>query len=224
MSLSPPLFEEQDPPTSPVYIPVYFLYRPEGDKEKTSAATGPTEILFGPAIQLAGCPETVEVLANEVDAMGLTVDTGHPISGLDTGGLQDGTGIPEAVAGVTNIFPAPPAPALLPPPARHPTPRVCSVSAEPSRRSARQASIKTVVPVAQRATHRLILQLDLAGTEEPIGDEALKKFGATFRNGLSKKAIAAIRAATKLANGQITKVTTVLAEEERAALIEADGA
>ncbi|TVU04910.1 hypothetical protein EJB05_48054, partial [Eragrostis curvula] len=52
---------------------------------------------------------------------------------------------------------------VRPPPRR---PRVRSVSAEPARRSTRQAQIKSVVPVAHRATHRLIKELDLAGDDK----------------------------------------------------------
>ncbi|KAK3138116.1 hypothetical protein QOZ80_5AG0364760 [Eleusine coracana subsp. coracana] len=99
-------------------------------------------------------------------------------------------------------------------PSRSPRPRVRSVSAEPSRRSIRQAKQKSVVPVPMRATHRLIRQLDLAGTDEAIGDEALKRYMAMYKSPLPRKAIATIWAMTRLANGNITKAAAALAEDE----------
>lgn len=117
---------------------------------------------------------------------------------------------------LNDMFTAPP-PAAVPAPApRCPrqTPRARSSSAEPSRRSVRQSKKKFVIPVAQRATHRLIRQLDLAGVDEPIGDEAIHKYIAMYKYPLPRKAMDAIRAVMRLANGDITKATAALAAEE----------
>jgi hypothetical protein len=95
------------------------------------------------------------------------------------------------------------------------------VFAEPSRRSLWQAAIKTVVLVSQRATNRLIRQLDLAGSSEPIGDAALQQYIDHFKGPLAPNTIAAIRATTRLADGTIPQVAAALAQEELAAQVNA---
>jgi hypothetical protein len=56
-----------------------------------------------------------------------------------------------------------------------------SASAEPTRRSLRQAAIKTSVPVSQRATTRLIRELELAGPGEPISEGVRKQYTDLFQ-------------------------------------------
>jgi hypothetical protein len=74
-----------------------------------------------------------------------------------------------------------------------------------------------VVPVAQRATHHLIRQLDLVEAGDPIEDAAMEKFSEMFQGPLEPKAIAALRAAARLDNGRLTEAAAALATDELAA-------
>ena len=62
-------------------------------------------------------------------------------------------------------------------------------------------------------THRLIHQLDLVGADEPIGDEAMKAYTDTYKKPLPNKAIATLRAVTRLANGSVMAASAALATE-----------
>jgi hypothetical protein len=74
-----------------------------------------------------------------------------------------------------------------------------------------------VVPVSQRATTRLIKQLDLAGAGEAASAAAFKQYAAMFQGPLAPKAIAALRAATRLADDDVSKAAVALAMEVEAA-------
>jgi hypothetical protein len=78
-----------------------------------------------------------------------------------------------------------------------------------------------VVPVAHRATHRLIRQIDLVELGELIGDEALKKFSTMFQEPLAPKAVAVICAATKLVDPHIVTTASALAVDELATQVDA---
>jgi hypothetical protein len=52
------------------------------------------------------------------------------------------------------------------------------------------------------------------------GDEVVKKYSAMFQGPLAPKAIAAIRAATRLENGRIAEAATTMATEELAAQVD----
>jgi hypothetical protein len=68
--------------------------------------------------------------------------------------------------------------------------------------------------VSQRATTRLIRQLDLTRTGEAVSDTAFKQYAALFMCPLALNAIAALRAATCLADNDVSKVAMALAMEE----------
>jgi hypothetical protein len=68
--------------------------------------------------------------------------------------------------------------------------------------------------VSQCATTRLIKQLDLARTGEAVSDTGFKQYAALFMCPLVLKAIAALRAATRLADDDVSNVATALAMEE----------
>jgi hypothetical protein len=122
---------------------------------------------------------------------------------------------------LNELFPAVPPPALATPACTRKEPRGRSISVEPTRRSLRQAACKSVVPVSQRATHRLIRQLNLTGPSECIGDEAVQKYTAMFNGPLAPKTIEALRAATRLADGHLTQAATALASAGVAAQVDA---
>jgi hypothetical protein len=53
------------------------------------------------------------------------------------------------------------------------------------RRSTRQSAKPCSVPVAKRASHRLLKAFGIAGAKEPIGEEALEALARTFDTALS---------------------------------------
>jgi cyclopropane fatty-acyl-phospholipid synthase-like methyltransferase len=75
--------------------------------------------------------------------------------------------------------------------------------------------------VSQRATHRLIHQLDLVDAGEPLGDEVMQKFIEMFQDPLAPKAIVVLRAVTRLANNQATEAMAALDEGELATQVDA---
>ncbi|KAK3132053.1 hypothetical protein QOZ80_6AG0515120 [Eleusine coracana subsp. coracana] len=166
----------------------------------------PHEVLFGPACRQTETSGPVDCLASQVEGIGLSgaEDSTHE---ADNG--EEAQQATEAFLNKT----FPPAPASQLPAPKRSAARVRSASAEPSRRSARQAKNKSIIPVAQRATHKPIRQLDPAGPYEEIGDAALKKYAEMNKAPLPKKAVAAIKAITRLANGGITTATAALAAE-----------
>jgi hypothetical protein len=94
-------------------------------------------------------------------------------------------------------------------------------SAEPSRRSSRQATNKTAILVSKRATSCLIQQLELVGPGDKIDSDAQKKFEELFQGPLAPQSIAAIHVATRLADDQIMKAAAAMAANELAAQVEA---
>jgi hypothetical protein len=78
-----------------------------------------------------------------------------------------------------------------------------------------------VVLVSQRATTRLIWQLNLTVLGTSIGEAELKQLAELLRGPLVSKTIEAIRATTRLADDQITRTTTTMAADELAAQVEA---
>jgi hypothetical protein len=65
-------------------------------------------------------------------------------------------------------------------------------------------------------------QLGLAQAGEPIGDAAMEKYAEMFQGLLAPGAIAALRAATRPANNQLSEVAAAMAQGELAAQV--DGA
>jgi hypothetical protein len=116
---------------------------------------------------------------------------------------------------IDNMFLSAGAPALcVPAPPRH----------KKASRLASAEPLKSVVPVSKRATTRLIRHLDLADPRSPIGEAKFKQLADLFRGILAQKTIEPIRAATRLADDQVSKVTAAMAAEELAAQVEAPAA
>jgi hypothetical protein len=80
------------------------------------------------------------------------------------------------------------------------------------------------IPVSQRATRRLIRELDLLGPGDQFDEAAMKSFTKLFHSPLAPKSIAVIRAATHLAEDDMTKASAALASEETVAQAEATSA
>jgi hypothetical protein len=119
-----------------------------------------------------------------------------------------------------NIFPSASASAL--PTLARPRRRNCirSVSTEPSRRSVKQAALKSAVLVSQRATTCLVRQLDLADPGDQIAEEVFKRFADMFKARLAAKTIEAIRSTSRLADDQVTKAAAAMVADEMAAQME----
>jgi hypothetical protein len=60
-------------------------------------------------------------------------------------------------------------------------------------------------------------ELELVGPSEPCFEAACKKFSDLFQGPLGAKSIAALRAATRLGDGEVTRVASALATDEVAA-------
>ena len=101
-------------------------------------------------------------------------------------------------------------PAELPAPVQQPPPTAASSS---RRQSNRLLARPSSVPVSRRATHRLIRQLDLAGQEEAIGDEAVEKYERMYQRPLPRKTMAALTAVTRIASGAVMAASAALAAE-----------
>jgi hypothetical protein len=95
-----------------------------------------------------------------------------------------------------------------------------SISAEPTRRSRRQAALKSSVPVSKRASSRLMRELELVGPDERILEAASKQYEVLFQGPLAPKSIATLRVATRLGHAEVSKVAAVLAADELAAQVE----
>jgi hypothetical protein len=99
-----------------------------------------------------------------------------------------------------------------------------STSAEPTRRSLRQAAAKSSIPVAQRTTSRLIRELDLVGPSKKVSDVAQENYATLFQGPLTPKSIVMLRAATRLGDVEVAKAASALASEELAAQVESAAA
>jgi hypothetical protein len=98
------------------------------------------------------------------------------------------------------------------PPAKRGRQATKSASTIQLRRSA--AKLKSIVSTANRATHRLIRSLDLAGQEEPVGDVALQRYRQLYKRELPEEAIRAIRVAAGLDARDVAETSAALAAEE----------
>jgi hypothetical protein len=91
------------------------------------------------------------------------------------------------------------------------------------RRSTRQSARPCSVPVAKRASHRLLKAFGIAGAKEPIGEEALEALARTFDTPLSPEQIDAVRRLTSLDCAAVIAATAQLVAAEGAEAMEAEG-
>ena len=101
---------------------------------------------------------------------------------------------------------------------------MAAVAAAPEsgrRQSNRLRARPSSVPVSRRVTHRLIRQLDLVGSQEAVGDEAVEKYIKMHHGPLPKKTAAALAAVTRIASGAVMEASAALAAETEAARVEA---
>jgi hypothetical protein len=98
--------------------------------------------------------------------------------------------------------------------------RADSSVAQATRRSTRQKAQACSVPVSKRATHRLIRAFEIAGPEEPIGDQAMESYISSFRTPMPDKAIRAVRMLTSLDSGPALAASAQLVAAEGGADVE----
>jgi hypothetical protein len=91
------------------------------------------------------------------------------------------------------------------------------------RRSTRQKAKVCSVPVAKRATHRLIKAFEVVGPNEPIGEEALEAFANKFGTPLTPEQIDAVRKLTSLDSGAVLAASAQLVAAEGADAMEDAG-
>jgi hypothetical protein len=91
------------------------------------------------------------------------------------------------------------------------------------RRSTRQSARPCSVPVAKRASHRLLKAFGITGAKEPIGEEALEALARTFDTPLSPEQIDAVRRLTSLDCAAVIAATAQLVAAEGAEAMEAEG-
>jgi hypothetical protein len=180
-------------------------YEAGSDTDAAGAAHGPVS-------------QAVEVISSQVGTMAIASKV------MPEAAKQVHKEASDSCLFLAEVFLRAPSSALpVPPQKRHKNcPR--SVLAEPSRHSARQAAIKSVVLVSQRASTRLIRQLDLVGPSTPVGEAEIKQLAELFWGSLASQTIEAIRAATCLADDQITRAVAAMAANEAAAQAEATAA
>jgi hypothetical protein len=61
-------------------------------------------------------------------------------------------------------------------------------------------------------------ELELVGPGDPVSETAKEQYAALFQGTLAPKTIAALRAATRLGDAEISKVASALAVDELAAV------
>jgi hypothetical protein len=91
------------------------------------------------------------------------------------------------------------------------------------RRSTRQKAKVCSVPVAKRATHRLIKAFEVVGPNEPIGEEALEAFANKFGTPLTPEQIDAVRKLTSLDSGAVLAASAQLVAAKGADAMEDAG-
>jgi len=82
-----------------------------------------------------------------------------------------------------------------------------------TRSSLRLAARPSPVPVAQRAQHKLMRELDFVNGQPPAPDAAVTAYVDMYADDLPEQAIVAIRAATKMGNKKLVKVLAAMTEQ-----------
>jgi hypothetical protein len=91
------------------------------------------------------------------------------------------------------------------------------------RRSTRESVRSCSVPVAKRASHRLLKAFGMAGAKEPVGEEALQALAEAFGTPLSPEQIEAVRRLTSLDSGAVMRASAQLVAAEGAGAMEDAG-
>ncbi|KAE8817846.1 hypothetical protein D1007_04465 [Hordeum vulgare] len=108
------------------------------------------------------------------------------------------------------LIAATPAPASVRRPA---TPPKTRASSTPTRHSARQAASSSKVPVAQRASLRLVKELGLLGPRDKMTDEAARALLQRFDEPLSDNDLAVIAKLTRLDSDALRIMATMIGPE-----------
>lgn len=174
ISFSPSPPREDELTASPTYVPQYALWDKIADLNAEGSALGYSNVIhFGPKAQL-----TKEVGGQLVEA-GIIEQVADMI-------LEERRSTIVASMLVPCEQPILPDPV---PPATKGRTRADSSTIQVTRRSTRQKAQACSVLVSKRATHRLIRAFEIAGPEEPIGDQAMESYISSFCIPMPDKAI-----------------------------------
>ena len=79
--------------------------------------------------------------------------------------------------------------------------------------SLRLAARPSTVPVAERATRKLMRELDFINNPSPAPDAAVTAYVDMYADDLPEQAVMAIRAATRLSNKELAEALAAIAQE-----------
>ena len=79
--------------------------------------------------------------------------------------------------------------------------------------SLRLAARPSTVPVAERATRKLMRELDFISNTSPAPDAAVTAYVDMYADDLPEQAVMAIRAATRLSNKELAEALAAIAQE-----------
>jgi hypothetical protein len=82
-----------------------------------------------------------------------------------------------------------------------------------SRSSVRLAAHPSTVPVAERATRKLMRELDFLNNPSPAPDAAVTAYVDMYADDLPEQAVMAIRAAMRLSNKELAEALATIAQE-----------
>ncbi|KAE8787851.1 hypothetical protein D1007_38172 [Hordeum vulgare] len=115
------------------------------------------------------------------------------------------------------LFRATEPPILATPTKRPPAPPKSRTAATPTRHSARQAPNTSTIPVAQRASFRIVKELGLLGPREKLTEDAAKALIRRFEEPLSDSDIAVIAKLTHLDSGALRVMARMAGPDGHAA-------
>jgi len=214
-----------DVPRSPEYVPGSKLWVDNHVQE---------EVVFGPGVQLEEEPAVlppaegacVELeISNLVHRMEIDSEGGEdlgPSPGLADDGVL-GHDDADGRQGGKDLFrklPGPLLPKPAPPAGDTPRPGRGRRTMASTRSSLRLAARPSPVPVAQRAQHKLMRELDFVNGQPPAPDAAVTAYVDMYADDLPEQAIVAIRAATKMGNKKLVKVLAAMTEQAAGAAME----
>lgn len=166
------------------------------------------DVLFGPGIKLTQElrePAQLDLVVTQVHDLGLEADDGREANELDSRAFVE---LEQPVYSSTPVTKASGAA----------KPRATKTPAVTAQRpkSARQAANKSGIPVAKRAQHRLVKELQFVSSSETVDDKALSEYLKLYKSPLPQKAIDAIRKAIRLSHKPMARALAAVAQDEPA--------
>jgi len=151
------------------------------------------------------------------------LDGGLPAADDDQ--QADGQTAVEFCSRLFKELPPPLLPTLESPPPRATLPRTRKPrkkkTLQATRSSLHLAAKPSAVPVAQRAQHKMMGELEFVNPQQPAPDAAVTGYIDLYGADLPEQAIKAIRAATRLVNKELAKALAAMVDEYDAAEMEA---